>query len=103
LFKSKATRDLFEKEFDYKIPMTGTAKHHQNGVVESANQTIGKAMREMLIRAGLAVKFWPYALDTSCVSRILPCLAGMQPNQPIKELHGVKDDFSLLKTFGCHL
>lgn len=42
LYKSKAIRDLFKKEFDYEIRVTGTEAHHQNGLVEWANQTMDK-------------------------------------------------------------
>jgi len=61
LHGSKAIRDLFEKEFGYEMRVTGTGAHHQNGLVERANQTMDKAIRAMLIGAGLPVKFWPYA------------------------------------------
>jgi len=61
LYRSKAIRDLFEKEFGYKIQVTGMGAHHQNGLVERANQTMDKAIRAMLIGAGLPVMFWPYA------------------------------------------
>jgi len=61
LYRSKAIRDLFEKECGYEIRVTGTGAHHQNGLVECANQTMHKAIRVMLIGAGLPVKFWPYA------------------------------------------
>jgi len=55
LYRSKAIRDLFEKEFGYEIRVTGTGAHHQNGLVERANQTMDKAIRAMLIGAGLPV------------------------------------------------
>jgi len=45
LHGSKAIRDLFEKEFGYEIRVTGTGAHHQNGLVERANQTMDKAIR----------------------------------------------------------
>jgi len=61
LYRSKAIRDLFEKEFGYEIRVTGTGAHLQNGLVERANQTMDKAIRAMLIGAGLPLKFWPYA------------------------------------------
>jgi len=37
LYWSKAIRDLFEKEFGYKMPVTGTGAHHQKGLIERAN------------------------------------------------------------------
>jgi len=61
LCRSKAIRDLFEKELGYEMRVTGTGAHHQNGLVERANQMMDKAIRAMLIGAGLPVKFWPYA------------------------------------------
>jgi len=42
LHRSKAIRDLFEKEFGYEIRVMGTGAHHQNGLVERANQTIAR-------------------------------------------------------------
>jgi len=57
LYRSKAIRDLFEKEFGYVIRVTGTGAHHQNGLVKRANQTMDRAIRAMLIGAGLPVKF----------------------------------------------
>jgi len=63
LYRSKAIRDLFEKEFDYEIRVTGTGAHQQNGLVEHSNQTMDKAIRAMLIGDGLPVKFWPCAFQ----------------------------------------
>ena len=56
LHRSEAIRDLFE-EFNYEIRVTGAAAHHQNGLVERANQTMDKAIRAMLIGSSLPVKF----------------------------------------------
>jgi len=60
LYRSKAIRDLFEKEFGYKIRVTGTGAHHRNGLVKRGDQTMDKTIRALLIGAGLPVKFWPY-------------------------------------------
>jgi len=60
LYKSKAIRDPFKKEFDCDVRVTGTAAHHQNGHVERANQSVDKATQAMLIGAGLGVQFWPH-------------------------------------------
>jgi len=103
LYRSKAIRDLFEKEFGYEIRVTGTGAHHQNGLVERANQTMDKAIRAMLIGAGLPVKFWPYAF------RHFLCIKNSAlPRQDSAEsahqkLHEEKDDLGLLRTFGCRL
>jgi len=55
LCRSKAitSRDLFEKEFDYEIQVTGAEAHHQNGLIECGNQTMDKAMWAILIGTGL--------------------------------------------------
>ena len=103
LYKSKAVRDLFEKEFDYEIRPTGTAAHHQNGLVERANYTVDKAIRAMLIGAGLEIKFWPYAFY-----HFLRIKNSALPRRDAEEsahqkLNGCKDDLSLLRTFGCRL
>jgi len=61
LYRSKAIRDLLEKEFGYEVRVIGRGAHHQNGLVECANQMMDKAIRAMLIGVGLPVKFWPCA------------------------------------------
>ena len=61
LYRPKAIRDLFGKEFGYQTRVVGTGAHRQNGMVERANQTIDKAIRAMLTGTGLLVKFWPHA------------------------------------------
>jgi len=61
LYRSNVIRDLFEKEFGCEIRVTGMGAHHQNWLVERGNQTMDKAIRAMLIGAGLPVKFWSYA------------------------------------------
>ena len=103
LYKSKAIRDLFEKEFDYEIRVTGTAAHHQNGLVERSNQIVDRAIRAMLIGAGLEIKFWPYAFYhfLRLKNSVLPRReADMSAHQ---KLTGKKDDMSLLRTFGCRI
>jgi len=102
-YRSKAIRDLFEKEFGHKMRFTGTGAHQQNGLVERANQTMDKAIRAMLIGAGLPVKFWP------CAFRHFPRIKNSAlPQRDATEsahqkLHGEKDNLGLLQTFGCHL
>ena len=103
LYKSKAIRDLFEKEFDYEIRPTGMAAHHQNGLVERANQSVDKAIRAMLIGAGLEIKFWPYAFY-----HFIRIKNSALPRRDVEEsahqkLNGRKGDLSLLRTFGCRL
>ena len=103
LCRSKAIRDLFEKEFGYEIQVAGAGAHHQNGLVQRANQTMYKAIRAMLIGAGLPVKFWPYAFR-----HFLRIKNSALPRQDFTEsahqkLHGEKDNLGLLRTFGCPL
>jgi len=103
LCRSKAIMDLFEKEFGCEIRVAGTGAHHQNGLVERANQTLDKAIRAMLIGAGLPVKFWPYAFR-----HFLRIKNSALPRRDATEsahqkLHGEKDDLGLLRTFGCRL
>jgi len=59
----QAIKDLFKKEFDCEMQVTGTGAHHQNGLVERGDQTMDKAIRVMLIGAGLPVKFRPCAFQ----------------------------------------
>ena len=103
LYKSKAIRDLFEKEFDYDIRVTGTAAHHQNGLVERANQTVDKAIRALLIGAGLEVKFWPYAFYHFLRIKNAALPRREATESAFQKLNGRKDDLSLLKTFGCRV
>jgi len=103
LYRSKAIRDLFEKEFGYEIRVTGMGAHHQNGLVECGNQTMDEAIRAMLIGAGLPVKFWSYALR-----HFLCIMNSALPRRDATEsahqkLHGEKDNLGLLQTFGCRL
>jgi len=100
---SKAIRDLFEKKFGYEIRVTGTGAHHQNGLVERANQTMDKAIRAMLIGAGLPVKFWPHAFrHFLCIKNsALPRRDSTESAH--QKLHGEKDNLGLLRAFGCRL
>jgi len=103
LYRSKAIRDLFEKEFGYEIRVTDTGAHHQNGLVERANQTMDKAIRAMLIGAGLPVKFWPYAFRHFLRIKNLALPQRDSMESAHQKLHGEKDNLSLLRTFGCRL
>jgi len=101
--RSKAIRDLFENEFGYKMRVTGTGAHHQNGLVERANQTMDKAIRAMLIGAGLPVKFWPYAFRHFLRIKNSALPRRDSAESAHQKLHGEKDDLGLLRTFGCRL
>jgi len=103
LYRSKAIRDLFEKEFGYEIRVTGTGAHHQNGLVECANQTMDKAIRAMLIGPGLPVKFWPYAFRHFLRIKNSALPRRDSTESAHQKLHGEKDDLGLLRTFGCRL
>ena len=61
LYKCKAIRDLFKKDFKYTIHVTGAEAHHKNGLVEWSNYTVDNAIRALLIGAELPIKFWPFA------------------------------------------
>jgi len=103
LCRSKAIRDLFEKEFGYETRVTGAGAHHQNGLVERGNQTMDKTIRAMLIGAGLPVKFWPHAFR-----HFLRLKNSTLPRRDATEsahqkLHGEKDNLGSLRTFGCCL
>ena len=102
LYKCKAIRDLFE-EFNYEIRPTGTAAHHQNGLVERANQTVDKAIRAMLFGAGLEVKFWPYAFYHFLMIKNAALPRRGEEKSAYEKQHGKKSDMSKLRTFGCRL
>ena len=83
--------------------VTGTGAHHQNGLVERANQTMDKEIRAMLIGTGLPVKFWPCAFRhfLRIKNSALPRCNAMESAH--QKLHGEKDNLGLLQTFGCRL
>jgi hypothetical protein len=60
LYNNKKVGALFQC-FGYAIYPTGADSSHQNGPVERAHQTIGNALRTMLIGSNLDAHFWPYA------------------------------------------
>jgi len=101
--RSKAIRDLFEKEFGYETRVTGTGAHHQNGLVEGANQMMDKAIRAMLIGAGLPVKFWLYAFRHFLRIKKSALPRRDSTESAHQKLHGEKDNLGLLCTFGCCL
>jgi len=103
LYKCKAIRDLFEKEFNYEIRLTGTAAHHQNGLIERANQTVDKAIRAMLYGASLEVKFWPYAFHHFLMIKNAALPRRGETQSSYEKQHGVKSDLSKLRTFGCRI
>jgi len=98
LCRSKVIRDLFEKEFDYEMRVTGTGAHHQNGLVERANQTMDNAIRAMLIGAGLPVKFWPYAFRHFLRIKNLALPRRDSAESAHQKPHGEKDNLGLLRT-----
>jgi len=101
LHRSKVIRDLFEKEFGCEMRVTGTGAHHQNGLQELVNQTMDKAIRAMLIGAGLPVKFWPHAFGHFLRIKNLAPPQRDSTESAHQKLHGEKDDLGLLCTFGC--
>jgi len=103
LYRSKAIRDLFEKEFGYEIQVTGTGAHSQNGLIERANQTMDKAIRAILIGAGLPVKFWPHAFRHFLRIKNSALRQRDATESAHQKLHGEKYDLGLLRTFGCCL
>jgi len=105
LCRSKAIRDLFKKEFGYEMQVTGTGVHHQNGLLECANQMMDKAIRAMLI-------CWRWSTSEILAS----CVQALSAHQEFsfaprrdstesahQKLHGEKDNLGLLRTFGCRL
>mgnify|MGYP000620620624 CR=1 FL=1 len=103
LYRSKVIRDMFEKEFGYERQVTGAGTHHQNRLVERGNQTMDKAIRVMLIGAGLPVKFWPYAFQHFLRIKNLALPQQDATESAHQKLHGEKDNLGLLRTFGCCL
>ena len=56
LFKNPQIINLF-REFHYTIMPTGADASRQNAPVERAHRTIGTAIKSVLVRAGLDIKF----------------------------------------------
>ena len=59
LGKNKAVLELLKKH-DYDIRPTSPDSSHQNTLGEQPHETIGDAMRAMLLGAKLYLKYWPY-------------------------------------------
>jgi len=62
-----------------------------------------KAIRAMLIGAGLPVKFWPYAFRHFLRIKNLALPRRESTESARQKLHGEKDDLRSLRTFGCRL
>lgn len=60
LYKNLEVCKLF-KEFGYESFPTGDDALHQSGPVKRVHCTIAQSVKAILIRAGLDIKFWPYA------------------------------------------
>jgi hypothetical protein len=99
LFNNQKVRSLFQR-FGYAIYPTGADSSHQNGPVERAHQTIGNALRTMLIGSNLDARFWPYVFHAYLrVKNALPLKD--QNSSPYVLRTGVKPDFRAMLTFGC--
>jgi hypothetical protein len=83
--------------------LTGADASYQNGPVEPPNQTIGDAIRSMLLDGGaLAGKFWPCAFDLHHrIHNALP-IQGTD-NSQASRCTKHQDDFIHLQTFGCRV
>ena len=103
LYKCKAIRDLFEREFGYTIHVTGAEAHHQNGLVERANMTVDNAIRSMLFGAGLPIRFWPFAFYYYLRIKNAALPRSDVAQSAYQKVTGKKDDLSGLRTFGCRL
>jgi len=62
-----------------------------------------KAIRAMLIGAGLPVKFWPYAFRHFLRIKNLALPRRDSTESAHQKLHGEKDNLGLLRIFGCRL
>jgi hypothetical protein len=103
LFRNPAIRELFERDFFYDLVPTGTAAHHQNGLVKRANQSVCHGIKQLLLGSGLAIKFWPFALHffLRIKNSALPRKGSTQSSHEVAT--GSQDDFSHLRTFGCRV
>ena len=102
LYNNPKVRALFE-EFHYAVHPTGTDSSHQNGPCERAHQSIGDALRSMLLGAHLDPRFWPHAFNHYI--RVKNALPG-KGNTPsaFERLHpGQRPSFSKLRTFGTRV
>jgi hypothetical protein len=101
LYNNQKVRALFQRH-GYAIRPTGADSSHQNGPVERAHQTIGNALRTMLIGANLDARFWPYAFHAYLrIKNALPFKD--QSSSPDLLRTNVKPDFTALRTFGCRV
>ena len=96
LRRSKATRGLFKEGLGCETRVAGAGGRHQNRLFERADQTADKAIRAMLIGAGLPVKFWPSVFGRFLRIRSLAlprCGAAESAHQ---KLRGEKESLGLL-------
>ena len=103
LFANPALRLLLERDFQYRLCPTGTAAHHQNGLVERANQTVCHGIKQLLLGAALPILFWPCAFHyfLRVKNAALPRRGAAQSSH--EAATGSKDDLSNLRTFGCRV
>ena len=101
LYKSPDIHNLFE-QYGYDLRPTGADNSRQNGPVERAHRTIGNMIRCLLHGAGLDAKFWPYAFYHAL--RLMNAIPQKkQGKSPTELASGRKEDFGLLRTFGCRV
>jgi hypothetical protein len=99
--KNPEMQVLFLKH-GYILEPTGAGASSQNGSAELPHQTIGNAVRAMLLGAKPPPKFWEYAFYFfSCIHVILP--HGKNLISPYQQITGLPPDLSCLRTFGCRM
>ena len=102
LGKCREVVDLFEKA-GYHVEPTAPDSSHQNGPGERPHQTIGDAIRAMLVRgAGLPVKFWPYAFHHYLRLYNVTVHADKTAS-PFEICSGQKPNLRYLRVFGCRV
>ena len=101
LYCNPEIRNLFYK-LVYEVQCTSADVSNHNGPVERAHRTISNSIWALLFGSELSTCFWPYAFNH--VLRIQNALPHSgQDELPMKKAHKRKDNFKILKTFGCHI
>ena len=96
-----ALHEIFEAA-GYAVETTAPASSNEIGQAERPHRSIADAIRTMLFAAGLAYKFWPYALKYYVLIHNMLPHAGRDFSS-YEICSGKRPNVSLLRVFGCRI
>jgi hypothetical protein len=101
-FRSKAFQAVLRKRnIEWEEPILYA--HHQMGVIERANRTIGSIIRVLLIDTQLPEYLWPELFDTVLYLKNRSPNKAVRDMTPYETLHDSKPNLSHLKIIGSAL